>query len=213
MRKTELRHSPSTVFHIDFLEGLIPKKTNQKMKKVPRMFYKDDRIALLIDGVNLHGAAKALGFEINYKLLREEFMRRGKMLRASYYTCVSEQDDFLPLKPLTDWLQYNGFNVVTKTFREYTDPLGRKKKKGSIAVEIATDAMMVAPHVDHVVLFSGDGDFRALVSALQAQGCRVTVVSTTRSEPPMVSDDLRRQADNFIELSDLADLIARKRDD
>ncbi|MEL7206242.1 MAG: NYN domain-containing protein, partial [Pseudomonadota bacterium] len=32
---------------------------------------------------------------------------------------------------------------------------------------------------------------------------------TIRSQPPMISDELRRQADNFIELEDLKDVIGR----
>ena len=76
-------------------------------------------------------------------------------------------------------------------------------------VEIAVDAMELAPHVDHVVLFSGDGDFRPLVEGLQRQGVRVSVVSTIRSKPPMIADELRRQTDNFIELDELKDVIGR----
>ncbi len=78
------------------------------------MFYKDERLALFIDGSNLYAAAKALGFDIDYKLLRQEFMRRGKLLRAFYYTALLENDDYSPIRPLVDWLHYNGFTMVTK---------------------------------------------------------------------------------------------------
>ncbi|MBV1868227.1 MAG: NYN domain-containing protein [Marinosulfonomonas sp.] len=173
------------------------------------MFYRDERLALFIDGSNLFAAAKALGFDIDYKLLRQEFMRRGKMLRAFYYTALLENDDFSPIRPLVDWLNYNGFTMVTKPAKEYVDSQGRRKVKGNMDIELAVNAMELAPHVDHMVLFSGDGDFRPLVESLQRQGVRVSVVSTIRSQPPMISDDLRRQADNFIELEELKDVIGR----
>ena len=173
------------------------------------MFYRDDRLALFIDGSNLYAAAKALGFDIDYKLLRAEFMRRGKLVRAFYYTALLENDEYSPIRPLVDWLNYNGFTMRTKPAKEYTDSLGRRKVKGNMDVELCVDAMELAPHVDHVVLFSGDGDFKPLVEALQRKGVRVSVCSTIRSQPPMISDDLRRQADNFIDLEDLKDVVGR----
>ncbi|TQM89756.1 NYN domain-containing protein [Roseinatronobacter monicus] len=173
------------------------------------MFYKDERLALFIDGANLFAAGKALGFDIDYRLLRQEFARRGKLLRAFYYTALLENDDHQPMRPLTDWLQYNGYSLVTKTAKEYTDSMGRRKVKGNMDIELAVDAMELAPHLDHAVLFSGDGDFRPLVESLQRQGVRVSVVSTIRSQPPIIADELRRQVDNFIELDELRDVIGR----
>jgi uncharacterized LabA/DUF88 family protein len=173
------------------------------------MFYRDERLALFIDGSNLYAAAKALGFDIDYKLLRTEVMRRGKLLRACYYTARRESGAYSPLRPLVDWLNYNGFNMVTKPAKEYTDSMGRRKVKGNMDIELCVDAMELAPHVDHIVIFSGDGDYRPLVESLQRNGVRVSVVSTIRSQPPMISDDLRRQADNFIELDELRDVIGR----
>lgn len=173
------------------------------------MFYKDERLALFIDGSNLYAAAKALGFDIDYKLLRQEFMRRGKLIRAFYYTALLENDDYSPIRPLVDWLHYNGFSMVTKPAKEYTDSQGRRKVKGNMDIELTVDAMELAPRMDHAVLFSGDGDFRPLVESLQRQGVRVSVVSTIRSQPPMIADELRRQADNFIELDDLREVIGR----
>ena len=173
------------------------------------MFYKDDRLALFIDGANLYAAGKALGFDIDYKLLRNEFMRRGKLLRAFYYTALLDNDEYSPIRPLVDWLHYNGYSMVTKPAKEYTDSHGRRKVKGNMDIELAIDAMELAPRVDHMVLFSGDGDFKPLVESLQRQGVRISVVSTIRSQPPMISDELRRQADNFIELDDLKEVIGR----
>ena len=173
------------------------------------MFYRDESLALFIDGANLYAAGKALAFDIDYKLLRGEFVRRGKLLRAFYYTALLENEEYSPIRPLVDWLQYNGFTMVTKPAKEFTDAQGRRKVKGNMDIELVVDALEIAEHVDHIVLFSGDGDFRPLVAALQRKGVRVSVCSTIRSQPPMIADELRRQADNFIELDDLRDVIGR----
>ncbi len=172
-------------------------------------FYPTDRLALFIDGSNLYSAAKGLGFDIDYRKLLEEFRKRGILVRAYYYTALVEDQEYSPIRPLVDWLDYNGFQLVTKSAREYTDSQGRKRWRGDMDVEIAVDMMEMAAHTNHLVLFSGDGDFRCLVEAVQRRGARVTVVSTVKSQPPMASDDLRRQADNFIDLADLSDMIGR----
>jgi uncharacterized LabA/DUF88 family protein len=172
-------------------------------------FYPTDRLALFIDGANLYSAAKNLGFDIDYRKLLEEFRKRSVLVRAYYYTALVENEEYSPIRPLIDWLDYNGYRLVTKPAREFTDNQGRKRWRGDMDVEIAVDMLEMAGHADHMVLFSGDGDFRRLVEAVQRRGCRVTVVSTVKSQPPMVSDDLRRQADSFVDLADLADLIGR----
>jgi uncharacterized LabA/DUF88 family protein len=175
-------------------------------------FYPTDRIALFIDGANLYSATKSLNFDIDYKRLLEEFRKRGVLLRAYYYTALVEDQDYSPIRPLVDWLDYNGFTVVTKPVKRYTDQgTGIVRSKGNMDIEIAVDVLETAPHLDHVVLFSGDGDFRRVVEAVQRRGVRVTVVSTVKSQPPMASDELRRQADSFVELADLAALIGRPR--
>jgi uncharacterized LabA/DUF88 family protein len=172
-------------------------------------FYPNDRLALFIDGPNLHAAARALGFDIDFKRLLEEFRRRGLLTRACYYTTLVEDQEYSPLRPLIDWLDYNGFALKTKPAREFTDREGRKRWRGDMHVEMAVDLMELSPRLDHVVLFSGDGDFGPLVEAVQRKGVRVSVVSTIRSSPPMAADELRRQADVFIDLADLTDIIGR----
>ena len=172
-------------------------------------FYPTDKMVLFIDGANLYSSAKGLGFDIDYKKLLDEFRKRGILTRAYYYTALVEDQEYSPIRPLVDWLDYNGYSLVTKTAREYTDSQGRKRWRGDMDIEIAVDMLEMAAHVDHVVLFSGDGDFRRLVEAVQQRGVRVTVVSTMKSQPPMASDDLRRQADSFVDLADLADMIGR----
>lgn len=172
-------------------------------------FYPSERLALFIDGPNLYGAARALGFDIDYKRLLTEFAGRGQLIRAFYYTAVMENEEYSPLRPLVDWLDYNGFTMVTKPVKEFIDSQGRPKRKGNMDIEIAIDMMEMAPSLNHVVLFSGDGDFRRLVEAVQRKGVRVSVVSTLRTSPPMVADELRRQADSFVELQELMPKIMR----
>jgi uncharacterized LabA/DUF88 family protein len=167
------------------------------------------RIALFIDGANLHATAKALGFDIDFKRLLREYQSRGTLLRALYYTAVIEDQEYSSLRPLIDWLEYNGYTVVTKAAKEFTDASGRRRIKGNIDIELAVDAMELAAHADEIVLFSGDGDFRPMVEAVQRRGVRVTVVSTTSSQPPMIADELRRQADVFIDLAELRPKISR----
>ncbi len=177
-------------------------------------FYPEERIALFIDGANLHAAARSLGFDIDYKRLLELFGEKGRLIRAFYYTALIEEQDYSPLRPLVDWRDYNGYTKVTKPTKEFTDAMGRRKVKGNMDIELAIDVMEMAQFLDHIVLFSGDGDFRRLVEAVQKRGVRVTVVSTIRSAPPMIADELRRQADVFVELQDLAPQIMRHhRDD
>ena len=172
--------------------------------------YAQEKIALFIDGSNLYSTSRAIGFDIDYKNLLEFFCAKGQLVRAYYYTALMEDQEYLPIRPLVDWLDYNGYTVVTKPTKEFKDSMGRRKIKGNMDMEIAIDVLEMAEHIDHVVLFSGDGDFRRLVEAVQRRGARVTVVSTFQSSPPMVADELRRQADNFVELKTLEDQIARK---
>ncbi len=168
-----------------------------------------ERIALFIDGANLYSAARALGFDMDYRKLLEEFRKRGRLIRAHYYTAILEDQEFSPLRPLVDWLDYNGYAVVTKPAKEFTDAAGRRRVKGNMDIEIAVDMFEAAGFADHLVLFSGDGDFTSLIEAVQRRGCRVSVISTIKSNPPLAADDLRRQADNFIDLADVASLIGR----
>jgi len=172
--------------------------------------YPQERIGLFIDGSNLYAAARALGFDIDYKRLLAEFASSGRLIRAFYYTALTDEQEYSPIRPLVDWLDYNGFTMVTKPTKEFTDSAGRRKIKGNMDIELAVDMMEMRDYLDHVVLFSGDGDFRRLVEAVQRHGVRVTVVSTIRSQPPMVADELRRQADRFVELEDLAPRIMRE---
>ncbi len=175
------------------------------------MFYRDDRLALFIDGWNLHSAARSLGFEIDFRRLLGEFLRRGKLIRAGYYTALNEQEEDSGVRPLIDWLSYNGYKPVTRPAAEVVDPSGRRRFRTRIDLALAVDAMEMSKSIDHAILFSGDGTYRSLVAALQRRGVRVSVVSSIRSNPPMVADELRRQADNFIDLDDLRDLIERVR--
>jgi len=168
-----------------------------------------NKIALFIDGANLYATAKTLGFDIDYKRLLKEFQSRGTLIRAFYYTAIIEDQEYSSIRPLIDWLDYNGYTVVTKATKEFIDASGRRKVKGNMDIELAVDAMELAEHIDQMVLFSGDGDFRSLVEAVQRRGVRVTVISTISSQPPMIADELRRQADTFTDLVELQSKIGR----
>jgi len=171
---------------------------------------RSNKLALLIDGPNLYATAKTLGFEVDFKRLLAEFQGRGTLLRAVYYSpIVQDNNEFSGLRPLLDWLDYNGYTVVTKATKEFIDASGRRKVKGNMDIELAVDAMEFAGQVDQIVLFSGDGDFCPLVEAVQRRGVRVTVVSTISSQPPMIADELRRQADVFTDLVQLQSKVCR----
>jgi uncharacterized LabA/DUF88 family protein len=168
-----------------------------------------EKLALFIDGPNLYYTAKAIGLDIDFKRLLAEFNTRGSLLRAYYYTTISEGDEFHSVRPLVDWLDYNGYAVTTKLVKEYDDGDGRRKNKRNIAVDLAIDAIEISSRVDRIVLFTGDGDFTPLVEAMQRRGVHVTVVSTLRTKPQMIADDLRRQTDAFLDLEDLKASIGR----
>ena len=172
--------------------------------------YDTERVALFIDGANLYSAARSLGFDIDYRRLLKVFREKGRLVRAYYYTALVEHEEYSPIRPLVDWLDYNGYRLVTKPAREYTDGSGRKRFRGDMDVEIAVDMMEMAEGgADHLVLFSGDGDFRSLVEAVQRKGRKVSVVSTLSTQPPMIADELRRQADHFIDLVSMQAKVGR----
>jgi len=173
-------------------------------------FYEEEKLALFIDGSNLYASAKSLDFDIDYSRLLKWATGKGRIVRAFYYTALIEDQEYSPIRPLVDWLNYNGYTMVTKPTKEFVDSQGRRKIKGNMDIELAVDMMELADKVDHILLFSGDGDFRKLIEAVQRKGVRVTVVSTVKSSPPMVADELRRQADQFLELEYLADDIQRE---
>ncbi|WP_136658640.1 NYN domain-containing protein [Nitratireductor sp. XY-223] len=173
------------------------------------MFDPREKISLFIDGANLYATAKSLGFDIDYRKLLTAFQGRGYLLRAYYYTALIEDQEYSSIRPLIDWLDYNGYRVVTKPAKEFTDAGGRRKIKGNMDIELAVDAMEQSETVDHLVIFSGDGDFKSLVAALQRRGRKVSIVSTLATQPAMIADCLRRQADNFIDLASLKSEIGR----
>lgn len=179
------------------------------MNILDRLIHPDERVGIFIDGANLYSATKGLAFDMDYRKLLDEFRKHGRFVRASYYTALVEDQDFSPIRPLVDWLDYNGYSLVTKPAKEYTDANGRRRYKGDMDVEIAVDLVQATSFIDHAFLFSGDGDFVAAIEAAKSKGTRVSVVSTIKSNPPMASDDIRRAADNFVDLTDLASLIGR----
>jgi len=180
------------------------------MAEIDLGIYPTEKFALFIDGANLYAAARTLGFDIDYRKLRSQFARQGTLVRAFYYTALMEDQEYSPLRPLVDWLDYNGFTMVTKPAKEFVGHDGRRKVKGNMDIELAVDLMENAEFIDHAILFSGDGDFRSVIEAVQRKGVRCTVVSSIKTQPPMIADELRRQADKFVELADLQPMIARE---
>src|SRR2546429_5226775 len=168
-----------------------------------------ENLPLSIDAPTLYPPGRSRVFHIDGKRLSRVFQSRGDLLRAFYYPAVIEDQEFSSIRPLIDWLDYNGYTVVTKPAKEFVDQAGRRKIKGNMDIELAVDAMELAGHIDHMVLFSGDGDFRSLVEAVQRRGVRVSVVSTTSTQPPMIADELRRQADQFVDIVELQPKISR----
>lgn len=178
------------------------------------MFLKNnEKVCLFIDGANLYSASRNLGFDVDYRNLLNFFKKQCNVIRAYYYSAVLDTEEYSPLKPLTDWLAYNGFLLVTKNAREFTDQNGRRRIKGSMDIELAVDMMEIAPKIDHAILFSGDADLRRLVESVQRQGVRVSVVSSIKTNPPMIGDELRRQADQFIELMSIAPEFTRRQNE
>jgi len=162
------------------------------------------KTAAFIDGSNFYASAKNLGFTINYKLLLEWLKRERGLFRAYYYTAIRPNQDDNPIIRLCDWLEYNGFTMNVKDTKEFLNQdTGRMKVKGNMDVEMVVDAMLMAKHVDHIMLFTGDGDFTYLVDNLQKLGVYVTVCSTIKTKPSMLADELRRQADEFFDISEL----------
>lgn len=179
-------------------------------RKAMFSLFKNDRFAVFIDGSNLHATTKALGFELDYRKLLDLFKESGRLVRAYYYTALPDGNEFAPIRKLADWLDYNGYTMVTKQTREFTDSFtGRKRIKGNMDMELALDMLKIAPHVDHIILFSGDGDFCRLVHEVQNHGIRVTVVSSMKTKPPLMADVLRRQADDYVDLVDIRNHIDR----
>ncbi len=168
-----------------------------------------DRVVVFIDGANLYATSKAIGIDIDYRSLLKDFRERCRFLRAYYFTAYLEDQEYSSIRPLIDWLDYNGYTMITKPAKEFSDSAGRRKIKGNMDMEIAVEALELAPHYDHMILFSGDGDFTALVAALQRKGKKVTVVSTLSTPTPMIADDLRRQADFFVDVVDLVKKFGR----
>lgn len=166
------------------------------------------KTALFIDGANTFAAAKALNISMDYSMLKKFFNKQYPVLfRSLYYTAIPDNQDFISIRPLLDWLAYNGYQVRSKPTKEFTNSQGVRKVKGNMDIEIAVDAMELADHCDIMLLMSGDGDFRSIVEAVQRKGVHVKVFSCLN--PGMVADELRRQADEFIDLIDIKDHISK----
>lgn len=169
-----------------------------------------DKVAAFIDGANFYATGKALDLDLDYLALRNLLNQDQNLVRVYYYTAVNEGDEFVSIRPLLDFLDYNGFEVVTKPTKTFTDATGQRKIKGNLDVEMTCDMLEIADRVDHIVMFTGDGDFVRAVRGVQRKGVKVTVCSALKSTPPMISDELRRAADIYVDVAKFADKITRK---
>lgn len=174
---------------------------------------------VLIDGSNLYEGARSSRITIDYARLLDLLNDDGLLLRAYYFTALMDKTIESPVRKTVDWLSHNGYICVTKEAKEYPvvenyieDGHVRsrtvKKLKGNVDIEIATYAFTMSARLKltELWLFSGDGDFTLMVKEIQeTYAMKVYVVSATG----MVSNDLRRQADKYINLMDIADDIRR----
>jgi len=182
------------------------------LKHMLEYYFDEKRTAVFVDGANLWHTAGAMRFTVDFRLFKEFFAEYFDLVRIYYYTAIQEDPGgHQQLRSLVDWLSFNEYALVTKMAKTYRS-LGTERIKGNMDVEIAVDIVRMAPKLDVIILFSGDGDFCAAVKAAQDQGARVFVVSTITTQPPMVADELRKQADGFIDLSELVQRIRRSAD-
>ncbi|MBE7209900.1 MAG: NYN domain-containing protein, partial [Gluconacetobacter diazotrophicus] len=119
----------------------------------PGFLKRDERTCLFVDGANLYAAARSLGLQLDFGALLAHVRDNTRLVRAYYYSALLDTDDYTPVRPLVDWLSYNGWSVVTKTAREFTDPqTGHRRTKGNMDIELAIDMLELAPSIEHAVL-------------------------------------------------------------
>ncbi len=157
------------------------------------------RAAIIIDGPNAKASANAAGFQVDYKKLLDFYSQEFDVFRAMYFTALPPRAVEAPIHKLTDWLGYNGYNVISKETKEYEQLDGSVKTKGNMDVEITVHTLELSKHVHELIFFTGDGDFRFLLETVQRSGLRATVIAARG----VVSDDLRKQADRYVDLADM----------
>jgi len=169
--------------------------------------YREDRVALVIDGPNLYGTLKALNRDADFKAIYAYFSAHCRLKNCNYYVALPTTDEYNPVQKLVDWLGYNGYRVSTKPLRQHIDEEGRRRVRGSMAVEMAIDMaeMAASSNFDRIVLFSGDTDLRYAIEAAQRKGTPVTMVTSLKS----ISDEVRWQADRFVEIESVLDIISK----
>lgn len=169
--------------------------------------FQRERIGLFVDGTNMFYLAAALHCRIDYVKFLNYFKTRHTFVAyAGYYTAIEEKaNGDRPIQPLVDFLSANGYSLVTKMTRSYTQPDGSTKLTGNVDVDLACDMLEIAPFLDRAILVSGDGDFARLVTSVQRKGVPVTVVSSKRMR--MLSEDLRKAASTVIDLADIQEEV------
>jgi uncharacterized LabA/DUF88 family protein len=173
-------------------------------------FHKDERLIAFIDGPYLIGAAHQLGFEIDFARLLGLFRSKGRLFSIRFFASPDDQSEGVDMGQLLSWLNDNGYTTRARHLVDVTDEAGLLRPRGNVHVDLAVDIMMAIDTADHFVLFFADASFRNLIAALQSRGRRVTVVSTLQSRSHGAADELRRQADQFVDLIDLEASISRE---
>jgi len=172
------------------------------------MFHTSEKLAVLIDGHALNAFAYGLGMKIDYRKLKVQFARSSKLTSIKYYAGVDFSRGENPYVKLLDWLDYNGYRVHIKEARSFVNGDGERNVKGSVIVDLSIDLVLVARHVDHVVLVSAHGDLTYPILQAKRLGARVTLLSSLNAEGVRPADELRQVADEFIELETLRDELS-----
>ncbi|WP_188129507.1 NYN domain-containing protein [Rhizobium sp. RU20A] len=173
------------------------------------MFDNREKVIVFIDGAHFYFVAKSLDFEIDFQKVLAYFKSEAYLVRANYYTAIAEDQEFIGLRPLVDWLDYNGYRVVTKAYKDLTDPSGKKRVRSSMEMELACDLFEQIDTADHLIIIAGDSDLARLVQTAQLKGKKVTVMSTLTGQLASISDELRRKADQFVDLSGFKEKFSR----
>ena len=180
------------------------------MSQSQLLFYPNERTSIFIDGRSLFHTARKLDFEVDLSKFSQYFASKFQLVRCSYYTPVSEERT--PLHNILDWLSYNGFTVSTRVFSPDNHPPSISSLMSVDIIEqtLGNGYAGDEPYaLQHVVIVSGDGDYCPVVKFLKSRSIRVSVMSSLETEPLSISEELRRLADNFIELDDLRSELER----
>lgn len=161
-----------------------------------------DRLQVFMDGQNLYGTLRTFDRKMDFKVVMDTLKAETRLVRAQYFTTIRPHQDNEKTYSVLDFLAFNGYTVHRKFIRDNIEMGGHVRSKGSIIGEMTAAMIDAADNgTDHIVLFSGDGELTAAIEACKRRDCRVTLVSSERTR--VVSEDLRRACDNYVDLENL----------